>query len=145
VRDGLLVRPSTAEDEAFARDCHHVAFRDVVERQFGPWDEARQDAFFATAWRTGRCSIVELDGVRCGYLVVADLGDAMHVGEIVLHPDFHGRGLGTELLEDVFRRGKPVRLGVLFENHRARALYERLGFREIGRDGAHALMQRDAP
>lgn len=144
MRDGLLVRPATADDAAFARTTHHAAFREVVERQFGPWDEARQDAFFDSFWRQGGTEIVELDGARCGYLDVVEHDDHVQVREIVLHPDVLGRGIGTELLGGVFARGKPVRLGVLLENHRARALYERLGFTETGRDAAHHLMQRDA-
>ncbi len=61
---------------------------------------------------------------------------------IVIAPAFQNRGIGTQLMHDVIARGKPVQLGVLFENHRARALYERLGFLEIGRTDTHYQMIR---
>lgn len=138
----LLIRPATAADEAFARDCHHRAMRDVVVRQFGPWDEAMQDRFFDAFWRGHDVQIVELDGSPCGYLGVTEYDDAVHVVELVLHPDAHGRGIGTHLLRDVFALGKPVQLQVLHENHRARALYERLGFAEIDRTPTHHVMRR---
>lgn len=144
MRDALLIRSATADDEEFARTTHHAAFRDVVVRQFGPWDEARQDGFFAAKWALGGTDIVELDGERCGFLLVDERDDVVLLSEIVLHPSFHGRGIGTELLRGIFERGKPVRLQVLYENHRARALYERLGFVAIGDSGTHTVMERRA-
>ena len=36
-------RPATSSDTEFARISHHAAYRDVVRRQFGAWDEALQD------------------------------------------------------------------------------------------------------
>jgi ribosomal protein S18 acetylase RimI-like enzyme len=144
VRDPLLIRPATADDEAFARECHHRALHDVVTRQFGPWNDALQDGFFDGWWRQGRAQIVEVDGVASGYIDVLDRDDHVVVNELVLLPEVHGRGIGTELLTDVFALGKPVRLLVLHENHRARALYERLGFVAVDRDSTHDLMRRDA-
>lgn len=43
----LEMRAAQEGDREFARLAHHAAYRDVVERQFGPWDEASQDDFFA--------------------------------------------------------------------------------------------------
>lgn len=139
----LLTRPATPHDEAFAREVHHTALRDVVVRQFGPWDDALQDGFFDRFWRGHDVQIVEVDGVRCGYLGIAVHDDAVHVNELVLHPDAHGRGIGTRLLADVFALGKPVVLQVLHENHRARALYQRLGFTAIDRNATHDVLRRD--
>jgi ribosomal protein S18 acetylase RimI-like enzyme len=141
VLHGLLIRPATPDDEAFARATHHAAFRDVVERQFGPWDEAQQDGFFGGFWAGNDVDIVEVDGTPCGYLAVSERDDLVHVVEIVVHPDFQNRGIGRTLLEQIIGRGKPVHLGVLFEN-RARALYERLGFAVAGRNATHHLMVR---
>jgi ribosomal protein S18 acetylase RimI-like enzyme len=142
VRDRLLIRPATPDDEAFARDCHHAAFRDVVERQFGPWDEERQDGFFDGWWGVDHVSIVEVDGERAGYLHVEERDDHVVLGEIVLHPDVQRRGIGTHLIVSLLDRGKPVQLQVLHENHGARALYERLGFAVTGRTATHHLMVR---
>lgn len=43
-------RPATDADTEFARGVHHLAYRNVVERQFGEWDVVRQDQFFANDW-----------------------------------------------------------------------------------------------
>lgn len=52
---------------------------------------------------------------------------------LVVHPDLRGQGVGTQLLEEIFRYARErslraVRLEVVDTNPRARQLYERLGF-----------------
>ena len=142
--DALLIRPATADDEPFARDCHHRAYRDVVTRQFGPWDEAVQDGFFAAKWNAGRTCVIEVGGEPCGLLDITDFDDELFVGEITVLPERQGRGIGTAVITDLAARGKPMRLQVLHENHRARALYERLGFVEVDRNATHHVMHRPA-
>lgn len=137
---GVARRPATAADAEFARRVHHAAYRDVVERQFGPWDEAAQDAFFAADWGDAGFEIVLAGGTPCGYICVEDRDADLHVRELVIAPAFQNRGIGATLLRQVQHRararGVPVHLGT-FTRNRARALYERLGFREIGRTETH--------
>lgn len=137
-------RPARDTDTEFARSVHHRAYRDVSERQFGPWDEAWQNGAFAASWASGAFEIVSCDGEACGYLCVEDGTDEIHVHEIVLLPEFQGRGIGSFLLREVMeraqRRGLPIRLRVLHLN-RALHLYRKLGFQEIGRTEAQVLMQ----
>ena len=54
----VTTRPAQDADTPFARAVHHAAYRDVVERQFGPWNEAAQDQYFATGWDPTTCQIV---------------------------------------------------------------------------------------
>lgn len=140
----LTRRPARASDTNFARDVHHQAYRDVVERQFGRWNEAAQDRLFAADWEPAAFEIVEWEGTACGYLRVEDRADDIHVREIVLRPDFQGRGIGSALLREAIERararGVPVRLGTFHQN-RALALYRRLGFRETGRTANHVLLE----
>ena len=140
----LTKRPARASDTAFARDVHHQAYRDAVERQFGPWVEEAQDRFFAADWEPAAVEIVACDGTPCGYLRVEDRAGDIHVREIVLRPDFQGRGIGSALLRAVIERararGVPVRLGTFHQN-RALDLYRRLGFRETGRTASHVLLE----
>jgi GNAT superfamily N-acetyltransferase len=139
----VQTRTATDEDFAFARTVHHAAYRDVVERQFGPWDEVEQDTFFEQDWRPEAMAIILADGTPCGYWMVEDREDDIHVRELVIHPDCQSRGIGRRLLEQVQRRagarGVPVRLGTYLRN-RAVVLYERVGFREFDRTDTHILM-----
>jgi ribosomal protein S18 acetylase RimI-like enzyme len=65
--------------------------------------------------------------------------------ELVLCPEHQSRGIGSTLLRAVIARaeneGKPVRLRTCIENHRAQSFYKRHGFREIGRDKTHLLLE----
>jgi ribosomal protein S18 acetylase RimI-like enzyme len=145
VEPRITRRPATPADTEFARSVHHAAVRDVVERQFGPWNEAQQDRFFDGDWKPEIFEIILCDGVPCGYVCVEDRADDVHVREIDILPEYQGRGIGTHILRDAIARadarGVPIRLGTLHEN-RASALYQRLGFVETGRTATHLVFER---
>lgn len=137
-------RPANDADTDFARSVHHQAYRDVVTRQYGVWDEAAQDDFFAGDWDASAFEIIMCDGVPCGYLCVEDRADDIHVREIVLLPEFQGRGVGSRILREIIERARvrrvPVRLGTHLMN-RAANLYRRLGFREFAQTESHILLE----
>jgi ribosomal protein S18 acetylase RimI-like enzyme len=140
----IALRPATDADTEFARRVHHGAYRDVVERQFGPWDDAAQDRYFARDWRDATFEIILADGRPCGYACLEDRAADVHVRELVIAPEFQGRGIGTALLRRVQQRardrGVPVHLGTFAQN-RALALYRRLGFREVERTDSHVILR----
>lgn len=140
----ITKRPALEADTDFARSVHHLAYRDVSERQYGPWDERAQDEFFADDWVPAEFEIILCDGVPCGYTCVEDRADDIHVRELVISPPFQGRGIGTRILLDILARAGtrrvPVRLGTHHAN-RAAGLYRRLGFREFDRTATHVLME----
>jgi ribosomal protein S18 acetylase RimI-like enzyme len=123
---------------------HHQGYREVVERQFGAWNLAVQDAYFRDGWNAAPHEILEYDGAPVGYVCIEDRLDLVHVRELVLLPEFQNRGIGTALLRQVMAhaegRGVPVQLGALHAN-RAAELYRRLGFWEIGRTDTHILFE----
>src|ERR1035437_4377210 len=132
----LSTRPATDSDVAFAREAHHGAYRDVVLSQFGTWDDAEQDRYFDSDWRGARFDIILTDNTASGYTAVEYRPDDVHVRELVIHPQWQNRGIGTTFLKQVMdsaaQKGLPVRLGT-FHRNRALHLYQRLGFRETGR------------
>ncbi len=136
-------RPATSSDTEFARTTHHAAYRDVVSRQFGAWDEALQDRLFEEKWRPNQFEIVLRDGNPCGFLSIEDRPDHISVSEIVIAPQFQRRGIGSRLFNKEMQRGReaksPLRLQVLREN-RAIELYRRLGFKECGTTETHICM-----
>jgi ribosomal-protein-alanine N-acetyltransferase len=72
-----------------------------------------------------------------GYFVAMPGVDELHLLNITVAADWQGRGLGEGLLQAVAalgtRRGLPLLfLEVRESNHRARALYRRFGFDEVG-------------
>lgn len=141
----LARRPARSGDQAIARQIHHRAFRDVVERQFGPWNDSMQDLFFDGEWARQSHEIIVVDGETAGYVAMEDGADHLFVHNIVLDPAAQGRGIGTALLREIMdasrETSRPVRLQVLHEN-RAVALYRRLGFLETARTSTHLVMER---
>ena len=84
----IALRSAEDADTAFARRVHHLAYRDIVERQFGSWNEGDQDRFFGGDWRDARFEIIIADGTPCGYVCIENRDEDLHVREIVLLPDF---------------------------------------------------------
>ena len=137
-------RPAAIADTDFARSVHHRAYRDVIERQYGPWNEKAQDEFFDAAWSAAEHEIVLCDAVRCGYASIEIRDAVIYLHELVIDPDFQGRGIGTHILRNVLEqailRGVPVRLRTHITN-RAANLYRRMGFQETGRTESHVLLE----
>jgi len=143
----LSARPATPSDVDFARETHHGAYRDVVIAQFGAWDTAAQDRYFDSDWHGAKFDIILCDDMPCGFAAVEFRTDDVHVRELVIHPRWQNQGIGTAFLKQVMdsaaQKGLPVRLGT-FHRNRALKLYQRLGFREIGRTEIHILMEWSA-
>lgn len=141
----ITTRAGTPADITFARKTHHAAYRDVVVRQWGKWDEECQDGFFMKDWSNAQFDVIMVDGAACGYTAVVERPDDVHVRELVVHPNYQNKGIGTFLLRRAMarasERGVPVKLGTCLENYRSQALYKRLGFREFGQTDKHLLLE----
>ena len=88
----------------------------------------------------GRAIVLEVDGRCVGYALLVSFwsnelgGEVANIDELYVAPDQRGRGAGTRLVEQLWRgelwgqMPVAIDLEVTPDNHRARALYERLGF-----------------
>jgi len=144
----LRTRPATASDAAFLRELHHAAYRDLVVRQFGSWDERAQEAFFEQSLRDADFEVI-LDGDAAIGTVGTKLhSDHLFLAEIQVCPEHQNRGIGTAILKAQIARaaelGTPIGLQVLREN-RAKEWYERHGFAVIGETETHYMMLRPRP
>jgi ribosomal protein S18 acetylase RimI-like enzyme len=123
---------------------HHAAYHDVVERQFGNWDDAMQAGFFRAAWDHPDFQVILYQNRPCGYFRQENLADAIKIHEIVLLPSFQGKGVGSTILKQVQARAQlkdlPVKLQVLKANNAVK-LYERLGFKNTDSTDTHNLME----
>jgi len=139
-------RLANAEDYGFARQAHHRAYRDVVVRQFGEWDENAQDKFFESGWSNSSHEIILCDGMPCGYCSRIENENSITLNELVLLPEFQGQGIGSAILSETIEKAKtenkPASLQVLKEN-RAAELYQRTGFKIVGETETHYKMEFD--
>ena len=127
-----------AGDVEFLFELHRASLGPYVDEVWG-WRDDEQRAHLARNLDADRARIVMVDGVDAGRLDVEESDDRIFIALLELLPSHQGQGIGTAIIRDVLDRArrdsKSVTLRVLEVNHRARALYQRLGFVETSRDG----------
>jgi ribosomal protein S18 acetylase RimI-like enzyme len=141
----LRIRPAIAADQPFVLA---TAAR-LADFELPPWrigaeivgaEQAVLAARFAAGERLADVLLAEGDGGSpLGFVYLERLtdyftgGDHGHVSMLAIAPGAEGRGVGTALMAAAEawarERGLPyLTLNVFAGNHRARALYERLGY-----------------
>jgi GNAT superfamily N-acetyltransferase len=143
------LRPATEADLAFAFGLYRDLMHDPTVELLQRWNEEGQRSTVASGIASGAVQIVQVDGAEVGWVQVKVDDEGFELGQLYLERAWQGRGLGSALVAAVKRRardaGKPVRLSVIHNNPRARALYERLGFVEVHRDPYKTHMRWSPP
>jgi ribosomal protein S18 acetylase RimI-like enzyme len=98
-----------------------------------------QRAQYAASYPSASREIVLIDNVPAGNLVLDRSPEEIRVVDVGLLPEFRGRGIGSSLISDLIKEGKPIRLNVAIGNP-AHRLYQRLGFVEVGASSMHLEM-----
>jgi ribosomal protein S18 acetylase RimI-like enzyme len=139
----LDTRPATEDDREVVYRTKCAAMRPYVEATWG-WDEEEQRRLHARRFKPHETEILLGDGEPIGALHVVRKPEEIVLLSVHLQPAWQSRGFGTavleRLMEEAARRGVPIRLRVLRVNERARALYERNGFRTTETTDTHHLM-----
>ena len=150
--NSVAYRPATAQDlepiVAISRQIWHMGMGAALEQLYGliggkPWqDYIAQSMHTAVAQAIERdsCLVADVDGTVAGWSTW-QTDESRSIGTIGyngVHPDFRGRGIGTELvrlaLEQIRSAGMRIAAVTtgLNEGHAAaRAVYEKLGFESL--------------
>ncbi|HLZ66159.1 MAG TPA: N-acetyltransferase [Aliidongia sp.] len=152
---GIRFRPADRRDLAFLRRLFG-SFR-AAELATVPWPPRAKESFldeqftlqhkhFVTHFPRADFLVLERAATPVGRFYLDRSGPNHLIVDIGLLPEWQGQGLGRALIADSQARARAagaqgVELHVAPNNPGARRLYERLGFREIGRTGAHAKLQ----
>jgi GNAT superfamily N-acetyltransferase len=145
VRASLSLRPAASGDEAFLLSLRHLTMTEHLHRVGEPTTaEAHGERM---RHRFGDIRIVVLDGEAIGMVKAFREADAWVLQQVQILPSHQGAGLGRWVVEGVIAAarasGLPVRLSVL-DGNPARRLYERLGFRAVGRAGNETVFVLEA-
>jgi ribosomal protein S18 acetylase RimI-like enzyme len=134
----VALRPATEADSEFCYQLHKAAMGDYITATWG-WDEQAQRGYHARAFNPGRWQIITASGTDIGMLDVEHRPAEIYLSRIEIHPSYQGRGVGTRLIsalaDEAQQNGQDLVLDVLAVNHRAQALYQRLGMTEVARHG----------
>jgi ribosomal protein S18 acetylase RimI-like enzyme len=134
----VAFRSATPADSEFCYGLHKAAMADCITATWG-WDEQVQREFHARAFNPDRWQIITADGTDIGMIDVDYRSSEIYLARIEIHPEHQGCGIGTRLISALIdqarRNGQDLVLDVLAVNHRAQALYQRLGMREVARHG----------
>ena len=134
----VALRPAEPADSEFCFQLHKAAMGDYITAIWG-WDEQRQRGFQARSFNPGRWQIITAGQADIGVLDVEYRPGEIYISRIEIHPDYQGEGIGTLLIsalaDEARQRGQALVLDVLTVNHRAQALYRRLGMKEVARHG----------
>ncbi|WP_369692845.1 ribosomal protein S18-alanine N-acetyltransferase [Azovibrio restrictus] len=120
------------------QDLERVAALEAAVQPF-PWSANH----FADSLRAGHWAwVLRGKGELLGFVVLMAVLDEAHLLNLAIAPGHQGQGLGARLLRHVLqwsaRQGMAsMYLEVRPSNGRALALYQHLGFREIGRRKAY--------
>ena len=81
---------------------------------------------------------IDKDNLIMAYAGCWVLGNEGHITNVAVDPDYQGQGMGRKLMEKLVEAVKPLgvdsmTLEVRPSNTRALALYEKLGFKSVGR------------
>ena len=144
-------RPALCEAPASTPDSRAdgLSVRSLTEGDIGAWVlEERQACLhplhawsaenYRSSLRSGYWSRVLCDGPRVVAVCIAMDGvDEVHLLNIAVARDWHGRGLALDLLQALYQRCQAQQAQALWlevrpSNARARALYQREGFVDIG-------------
>jgi ribosomal protein S18 acetylase RimI-like enzyme len=130
-----------ADEERVVALCLALYTEDPSIVPVGEAKVRRTLALFRARPDRGLVAVLEVDGSTAGYALLVPWwsnelgGEVCLVDELYVAPEARGRGLATELLRTLAGGTGPfpnrfvaLQLEVTPGNHRARALYERLGF-----------------
>ena len=134
----VALRPATPADSEFCYQLHKAAMGDYITAIWG-WDEQVQQGFHARAFNPGRWQIITAGGADIGMLDVEYRPGEIYLSRIEICPGHQGHGIGSRLIsalaDEARQKGQDLVLDVLTVNHRAQALYQRLGMTEVARHG----------
>jgi ribosomal protein S18 acetylase RimI-like enzyme len=132
----MVIRLARADEVDIVARISRDAYAIYLDR-LGPEPKPMVQDYAAPIQRA-EVSILELDGVAAGVLVLEKKPDHLLIYSIALDPAFQGRGLGTELMRfsETVARADGLPALRLYTNEKMVeniAFYSALGFKETGR------------
>lgn len=93
--------------------------------------------FFNRALESGSAYVIFHDDAPCGFLWFSLKSNRLHVNTIIIDATHQGKGIGKLIFTELEKKAREsnipfMQLGVQGSNQKARELYKKLGFLDIG-------------
>lgn len=122
------------------------SIKPYVEKIWG-WDEGVQLNHHTRDFAPDHIRVILNDDREIGILDVVETADSICINSILIHETAQGNGVGTQIVSGIIQqanqRNKAVQLQVFKINHRAKKLYEKLGFVICGQTDIHYQMTKN--
>jgi ribosomal protein S18 acetylase RimI-like enzyme len=143
----VMFRRATAQDSEFAYQVKKTTLAEYVRQVWG-WDEDKQRRLHQRRFASQDFQVIAVSGADVGVLALSREPDCLKVNQLLVLPEYQGKGIGTACMKHVLQeaagRRLPIRLQVLKANRRAVEFYRRLGFSETGLDDTHFQLEKSA-
>ena len=143
--DNVSLRPATEADYEFGYQVKKSALGPYIAETWG-WVEDEQRDYYRREFSLDDAYVITFHDEDVGWLVNRQITEGRELHQLYILPDYQNRGIGSclmnEILTNAERQMLPVLLQVLKCNHRAKQLYDRLGFKVYGETETHLLMRK---
>ena len=139
------IRFATPDDYDLIYALKTESIRPYVEKIWG-WDEDDQKKDFDGDFSNmEQFNVIVIDESFAGFVQYYFEYPYFEVVEIHLLPEFRGKGIGTDILRYLQKvciaQDRKIRIGCFKENHRAKALYQKLGFMQTKETDTHYILE----
>ena len=139
------LRKANENDYNFIFNLNKTVYKDYAIKIWGSWDDEFQKQFCENRFKTEKVQIILDSEKEIGILELIEKEHQIYIEEIQIEPNSQGRGIGTEIINDIkktaFKLNYSVGLMVFKFNNRAKKLYEKLGFNVIDETETHYIME----
>jgi len=140
----LALRSATVDDIPFLTQVFLESLRESITAARGEWDRNREIAQFQRQLDLTATNLIVCDGIDVGFVMTPESEQEIQIHTVCVSPPHQRRGIGSEVTLSVVARAQATNratvLSVLKTNPRARAFYERLGFRVADESDHHYHM-----
>ena len=139
------IRFATPDDHNLIYALKSQSVRPYVEKIWG-WDEDYQrNDFDGDFSHIKQFNVIEIDGSFAGFVQYYFEYPYFEVVEIHLLPEYRSKGIGSNILRYLQKvciaQDRKIRIGCFKENHRAKALYQKLGFMQTEETDTHYILE----
>lgn len=139
------IRFATPDDHDLIYALKVESVRPYVEKIWG-WDEDYQRKDFDSEFsHMEQFNVIEVDSKFAGFVQYYFEYPYFEVVEIHLLPEYRGNGIGSDILRYLQKvciaQDRKIRIGCFKENHRAKQLYQKLGFMQTEETDTHYILE----